>query len=106
ATAATIAAQGGNAGTTHCDVTDRGAVEAMVDRAVTDLGQVDVLVNSAGTAFRSPAEDFPEERLDAILTLNIKGTYLPCQAVGRHMLSRGSGSIINLASIGGFTAFP
>ena len=90
----------------HCDVTDRGAVEAMTERAVGELGSVDVLVNSAGTAFRSPAEDFPEERLDAILALNIKGTYLPCQAIGRHMLSRGSGSIINLASIGGFAAFP
>ena len=106
ATAATIDAQGGRAVTMHCDVTDREAVEAMTERAVGELGSVDVLVNSAGTAFRSPAEDFPEERLDAILALNIKGTYLPCQAVGRHMLSRGSGSIINLASIGGFAAFP
>ena len=70
------------------------------------LGRVDILVNSAGTAFRCPAEDFPEERLDAILALNIKGTYLPCQAIGRHMLAQGSGSIVNLASIGGFAAFP
>ena len=90
----------------HCDVTERTAVEEMTGRVVAEHGTVDILVNSAGTAFRSPAEDFPEERLDAILTLNIKGTYLPCQAVGRHMLSRGRGSIINLASIGGFSAFP
>jgi NAD(P)-dependent dehydrogenase (short-subunit alcohol dehydrogenase family) len=67
---------------------------------------VDVLVNSAGTAFRSPAEDFPEEQLDRILALNLKGTYLPCQAFGRHMLSQGKGSIINIASIGGFNAYP
>src|SRR6478752_6740460 len=106
ATVATIAEQGGQASARHCDVTDRGAVEATADSIVGELGQVDVLVNSAGTAFRSPAEDFPEERLDAILDLNIKGTYLPCQAFGRHMLARGSGSVINLASIGGFAAFP
>jgi NAD(P)-dependent dehydrogenase (short-subunit alcohol dehydrogenase family) len=106
ATAATIVEQGGRATTLHCDVTDRAAVEAMAARVVADHGHVDVLVNSAGTAFRCPAEDFPEERLDAILDLNIKGTYLPCQAVGRHMLERGSGSIVNLASIGGFAAFP
>jgi NAD(P)-dependent dehydrogenase (short-subunit alcohol dehydrogenase family) len=106
ATVGTIAAQGGTASAHHCNVTDRAAVEATADAIVGELGQVDVLVNSAGTAFRSPAEDFPEERLDAILDLNIKGTYLPCQAFGRHMLARGSGSIINLASIGGFAAFP
>ena len=106
ATVATIASQGGEAVAWHCDVTDRAAVEATADKVVGDFGQVDILVNSAGTAYRSPAEDFPEERLDAILNLNIKGTYLPCQAFGRHMLTRGNGSIINLASIGGFAAFP
>ena len=52
------------------------------------------------SAFRSPAEDFPEEKLDFILDLNLKGTYLCCQAFGRKMLAQGKGSIINLASIG------
>ncbi len=69
-------------------------------------GRVDILVNSAGSAFRSPAEDFPEEKLDFILDLNLKGTYLCCQSFGRKMLAQGKGSIINLASIGGFIAYP
>ena len=90
----------------HCDVVRRASVDDLARTLVDELGRVDILVNSAGTAFRCPAEDFPEERLDAILALNIKGTYLPCQAIGRHMLAQGSGSIVNLASIGGFAAFP
>ena len=67
---------------------------------------MDILVNSAGSAFRSPAEDFPEDKLDFILDLNLKGTYLCCQAFGRKMLAQGKGSIINLASIGSFIAYP
>ena len=105
-TVATIEQQGGQAMAVHCDVVRRSSVDDLARTLVDELGRVDVLVNSAGTAFRCPAEDFPEERLDAILALNIKGTYLPCQAIGRHMLAQGSGSIVNLASIGGFAAFP
>jgi NAD(P)-dependent dehydrogenase (short-subunit alcohol dehydrogenase family) len=90
----------------HCDVTDRAAVDALADRVVSELGRADVLVNSAGMAFRSPAEDFPEEEFDRIIALNLKGTYLCCQAFGRKMLTQGSGSIVNVASIGAFIAFP
>ena len=69
-------------------------------------GKVDILVNSAGSAFRSPAEDFPEERFNFILDLNLKGTYFCCQAFGGKMLAQGKGSIINIASIGSFIAYP
>lgn len=106
ATAETIEAQGGSATTAHTDVTDKAAVDALADRVVAEHGRVDVLVNSAGTAFRAPAEEFPEERFDAIVALNLKGTYLPCQAFGRKMLERGGGSIINIASIGAFISYP
>jgi NAD(P)-dependent dehydrogenase (short-subunit alcohol dehydrogenase family) len=57
-------------------------------------------------AFRSPAEEFPEEEFDRIIALNLKGTYLCCQAFGRKMLAQGSGSIINIASIGAFISYP
>jgi NAD(P)-dependent dehydrogenase (short-subunit alcohol dehydrogenase family) len=105
-TVATIEEQGGRAVAMHCDVTDKAAVDALADRVVSELGGVDVLVNSAGMAFRSPAEEFPEEEFDRIIALNLKGTYLCCQALGRKMLDRGSGSIINLASIGAFISYP
>lgn len=105
-TVATIERQGGRAIAAHCDVTDRTAVDELADRVVAELGSADVLVNSAGMAHRSPAEEFPEDRFDAIVALNLKGTYLPCQAFGRKMLARGRGSIVNLASIGGFIGYP
>ena len=82
----------------HLDVTQRAEVQALADKVVAEHGHVDILVNSAGSAFRSPAEDFPEEKLDFILDLNLKGTYLCCQAFGKKMLAQGKGSIINLAS--------
>jgi len=103
---AAIAAAGGEATALTCDVTDKAAVEETAGRAHAWGGRVDVLVNSAGTAFRSPAEDFPEEEYDRVLALNLKGTYLPCQSFGRLMLDQGSGSIVNVASIGGFVAYP
>jgi NAD(P)-dependent dehydrogenase (short-subunit alcohol dehydrogenase family) len=90
----------------HLDVTQRVEIEALADAVVDRHGRVDILVNSAGSAFRSPVEDFPEDKLDFILDLNLKGTYLASQAFGRKMLARGKGSIINLASIGSFVAYP
>jgi NAD(P)-dependent dehydrogenase (short-subunit alcohol dehydrogenase family) len=101
-----IAEQGNQAFAEHLDVTKRVEVEALADRVVERFGRVDILVNSAGSAFRSPVEDFPEDKLDFILDLNLKGTYLCSQAFGRKMLAQGKGSIINLASIGSFIAYP
>lgn len=106
ATAATIAEQGGVAHARHLDVTSKAEVDALADAVIDEFGRVDILVNSAGAAFRSPAEEFPEERFDFIVNLNLKGTYLCCQAFGRKMLARGSGSIINLGSIGSFIGYP
>lgn len=106
ATVDIIAAQDGAASARTVDVTDSAAVDAAADAVVQAHGRVDILVNSAGSAFRSAAEDFPEERFDFIIALNLKGTYLSCQAFGRKMLAAGKGSIINLGSIGSFIAYP
>jgi NAD(P)-dependent dehydrogenase (short-subunit alcohol dehydrogenase family) len=97
---------GGRAEFRPLDVTDVAAVEAFADALVADHGRVDVLLNSAGAAHRSSIEDFSEEAYDRILALNLKGTYFMSQAIGRKMLERGKGSIINIASIGGFIAYP
>ena len=90
-TAETIEAQGGVARAVHLDVVDRAAVDGVADQVAEELGSVDVLVNSAGSAFRCPAEEFPEDRFDYILALNLKGTYLCCQSFGRKMLAQGKG---------------
>ena len=84
----------------ECDVTDKSSVDHLTHETLAAFGQIDILVNSAGMAFRSVAEDFPEEMYDQIIDLNLKGTFIPCQVVGKSMLKARSGSIINLASIG------
>ncbi len=89
------------------DVTRKAEVEAMVAALVDRHGRVDILVNSAGTAGRYPAEDFPEDEYDRIITLNLKGSFLCAQAVGRQLIAQGDGgSIINIASIGASIVYP
>jgi NAD(P)-dependent dehydrogenase (short-subunit alcohol dehydrogenase family) len=97
---------GGQAEFSPVDVTDVRAVNAFADDVVAAYGHVDVLINSAGAAHRSSIEDFSEEAYDRILALNLKGTYFMSQAIGKKMLAQGKGSIINIASIGGFIAYP
>jgi NAD(P)-dependent dehydrogenase (short-subunit alcohol dehydrogenase family) len=87
-------------------VTSKSALEQTSERILKKFSSVDILVNSAGAAFRCPAEDFPEDKLDFILNLNLKGTYLAGQVFGNIMLKQGKGNIINIASIGGFNAYP
>jgi NAD(P)-dependent dehydrogenase (short-subunit alcohol dehydrogenase family) len=101
-----IEGAGGKAEFRPVDVTNVPAVNAFADALVEAHGRVDVLVNSAGAAHRSPIEDFTEEAYDRILALNLKGTYFMSQAVGRKMIAQGGGSIVNIASIGGFIAYP
>ena len=88
------------------DVTDAEAIAAAVDGLVEAAGRIDVLVNSAGIGGRSPALDYPEDLWDSVMEINLRGTYLACRAAGRHMVPAGSGSIINIASVGGLAGYP
>lgn len=97
---------GGKAEARVADVTDTAALRELATSIGADHGHVDVLVNSAGTAFRCPIEEYPEDRFDAIIALNLKATYMSCQAFGREMLAGSGGSIINIASIGGSVVYP
>lgn len=81
------------------DVSSAKSARDAVERAIGELGQLDVLLNAAGTAVRGPAEDVTEEQYDRMLNVNLRGTYFACQAAGRHMLERGSGSIVNIGSL-------
>lgn len=101
-----IADQGHDAIIEQLDVTKRDACFALAEKVKAEHGRVDILVNSAGSAFRSPAEEFPEDKFNFILDLNLKGTYFCCQAFGGVMLKQGKGSIINIASIGSFVGYP
>ena len=81
----------------RCDVSDPASVTATVEEVVASFGRVDVLVNSAGVALLAPAEDLALDAWDTTIDVNLKGTFLMCQTVGRHMLQAG-GVIINMAS--------
>ena len=87
------------------DVTKRDEVEAMVERARSARARVDVLVNSAGMGARGVAEDYPVELWDEVIATNLTGTFNCCQLAGRAMLAAGSGSIVNIASIGGLVGY-
>jgi D-threitol dehydrogenase (NAD+) len=81
-----------------CDVTDTDSVRGTVDAVLDVFGRVDILVNSAGVVHLAPAEELPEKAWDATIDVNLKGTFLMCQAVGRSMLDAGGGVIVNMAS--------
>ena len=88
------------------DVTSRSSVQTVTDRLMADFGRIDILVNSHGLTKRMPAVDFLEADWDQIIGVNLKGTFLCCQSVGRVMIAQARGSIINLASIGGLVGLP
>jgi NAD(P)-dependent dehydrogenase (short-subunit alcohol dehydrogenase family) len=76
-------------------------VFAMADTTVRELGGIDILVNCAGIPQHDPAELTPIETWDRVLNINLRGTFLCCQAAARVMLKKGSGVIINFSSIAG-----
>jgi NAD(P)-dependent dehydrogenase (short-subunit alcohol dehydrogenase family) len=84
------------------DVTDRGSMEALLEEAVATFGKVDILVNSAGRTKRRPTLEVPEEEWNGILDTNLTGTFRACQIFGRHMLEKGYGRVINIASLASF----
>ncbi|HKQ85966.1 MAG TPA: glucose 1-dehydrogenase [Candidatus Acidoferrales bacterium] len=86
------------------DVTDRASLEKVLDASVKAFGRVDILVNSAGRTKRAPTLDFPEADWNGILETNLTGALRACQVFGRHMIERGSGRIINIASLATFVA--
>lgn len=81
------------------DVTDRAAVTAGIAEIRAALGGLDILVNNAGIQRRHPLVEFPEAELDAILAVNLKAPFLVAQEVAEGMIARGSGKIVNIASI-------
>lgn len=87
-----------------CDVTDDTAVVDSVQTIVDRHGRVDVLVNNAGTTHAASALEEPLERFREVLEANLISSFHLAQQVGRHMVSRGSGSIINVASIHGLVS--
>jgi NAD(P)-dependent dehydrogenase (short-subunit alcohol dehydrogenase family) len=95
-----IEARGGHALVIQSDVTDRKDVKNAVAAAQETFGSLDILVNNSGATWGAPPTEMPPEQFDRVLAVNVGGTFLMSQAVGRRMIERGSGgTIINVASI-------
>jgi gluconate 5-dehydrogenase len=84
-----------------CDVSSADEVHRAVERTLEAFGRIEILVNNAGVTWGEPAEDLPLDRWKMVLDVNLTGAFLFSQAAGREMLKRGSGNIINVASIAG-----
>jgi NAD(P)-dependent dehydrogenase (short-subunit alcohol dehydrogenase family) len=106
-TAAEVRETGRKAVPISCDVSDPASVDAMMAQAVRDLGKVDILVTGAGIAYRQPAEEMALAEWQKVMDVNVKGTFLCCQAAAKHLIPRGEGgNIITVSSIRGSQGHP
>jgi 2-dehydro-3-deoxy-L-rhamnonate dehydrogenase (NAD+) len=84
------------------DVADGDSVRQMIAAVLQKVGRIDLLVNNAGIVGRaSPIHELPEEEWDQVIAIDLRSVYLCTRAVLPHMLERGSGSIVNVASVAG-----
>jgi len=104
-TAAQIESLGRRSLAVTSDVGDRGSLEQVLEKTISKFGGVDILLNCAGITKRTPTLDMEEALWQNILDTNLTGTLRSCQVFGRHMIARGHGRIINIASLTSFVAF-
>ena len=88
------------------DVTQKTDVDNLVQRVMDEFGAIDILVNNAGIMSKGPILDLPEDEWDRVTNTDLKSYYLCCQAVGKKMVERGKGNIINITSTHAINATP
>ena len=98
-TAQEIGELGGKALPVRCDVTDEASVVSMVEKCLSEFGQVDILVNNAGVAFAYPIVETPLKRWELVLRVDLTGAFLCAKTVLPSMMERRQGSIINISSL-------
>ena len=103
-TAAEIARRGRQTLRLCSDVCNRATLEELLAASLHRFGKVDILVNCAGKIKRTPTLTMPEEDWADIVNTNLTGTLRSCQIFGKHMLERGYGRIVNIASLNSFVA--
>jgi len=99
AASAQIEAKGRKSMQVTSDVSDRASIEHLLAKSLARFGKVDILVNCAGRTKRTPTLDVSEEEWGGIIDTNLTGILRSCQIFGRHMLERGYGRIVNIASL-------
>ena len=103
-TAAEIEQRGRQTLRLRSDVRNRASLEELLAASLQRFGKVDILINCAGKTRRTPTLTVPEEEWVDILDTNLNGTLRACQIFGKHMLERGYGRIVNIASLTSFVA--
>jgi 3-oxoacyl-[acyl-carrier protein] reductase len=88
----------------NLDVTDEESVKNFVQQSITKFGKIDALINAAGIGVFSTIVDSETQDFDKMIAVNLRGTYLTCKYVARHMRNRQEGQILNLVSVAGTTA--
>jgi len=88
------------------DVTDHKETKDAINNYEREFGAIDILVNNAGMQHRTPLEDFPPEMFEQLLRTNVTSVFNVSQAIVKHMIKRGSGKIINIASVQTLLARP
>ena len=101
-----VAEIGKDAGGYTADVSDLAELRGLVGTVLAHHGRIDTLVNCQGTTTLKPAEDFTPEDWDTIVGTNLKSVFFACTEVGRHMLGRGSGAIVNIGSLSSYRGWP
>jgi NAD(P)-dependent dehydrogenase (short-subunit alcohol dehydrogenase family) len=94
-----ITAAGGEAIAVQSDVTDPAQVASMVEEVTDSLGPIEVLINNAGVCYHRPALEVPDDEWDRVFDVNVRGLWHCAKAVGRQMVERRTGSIVNIGSI-------
>jgi 3-oxoacyl-[acyl-carrier protein] reductase len=97
-TAKEVERRGGKAEAVEMDVTRRADVDALVERAVSDYGRIDIMGNIAGVPSYGPVVDITDEEYDRVLDINQRGVFYGCRAAMRAMIPQGFGNIVNVAS--------
>ncbi|MEA2206575.1 MAG: 2-dehydro-3-deoxy-D-gluconate 5-dehydrogenase [Blastocatellia bacterium] len=81
------------------DLSDSGTPRRLIESTIDHFGQLDILVNNAGTIRRAPATEYSEEDWATVIEVNLSSVFRMAQLAGRHMIQRGGGKILNIASL-------
>ncbi len=105
--AATLRGRGANAVAIHVDISDRRQVRRLVDETLSHFGGIDILVNNAsmtGLAALAPFLECPDELINGVIDINLKGTIICSQEAAKEMAGRGGGAIIHISSVAAYAA--
>jgi len=100
-----IEAAGGKVSIQQADVLDADGMDRMAEAVHRKLGKIDILVTAHGVNLRVPSIDYPLDKWQEVVDVNLRGTFVACRAAGRHMIRQRSGKIVNISSTAGDSGY-